>query len=46
VVFFAVSIPVAFVSTSYAVGVWLLGIPVGAIANRWKPEGADELLLS
>lgn len=45
VLFFAVSIPVAFVGTGYAVGVWLLGIPVGALANRWKPEGADELLL-
>ena len=24
---------------------WFLGIPLAAIAERWKPEGADELLL-
>jgi uncharacterized membrane protein len=46
VVFFLLSIPVAFVSTTFAVGVWLLIAPAGALANRWKPGGADELLLS
>lgn len=46
VLFFCISIPFAFISTSLAVGIWFLGIPFGAIANRWKPEGADELLLS
>ena len=28
-----------------AVCCWFLGIPLAAIAERWKPEGADELLL-
>ncbi len=44
VVFFLASIPVAFLDTSVAVCVWLLGLPFQLIANRWKPEGADELL--
>jgi TMEM175 potassium channel family protein len=46
VLFFAISIPIAFVSTTLAVCTWFLGIPLAAIAERWKPEGADELLLS
>jgi uncharacterized membrane protein len=46
VVFFLLSIPVAFVSTTLAVCFWFLGIPLAAVAGRWKPEGADELLLS
>jgi uncharacterized membrane protein len=45
VLFFAISIPIAFVSTTLAVCTWFLGIPLAAIAERWKPEGADELLL-
>jgi uncharacterized membrane protein len=45
VVFFGLSIPVAFASTTVAVVVWFLGIPLAAVAQRWKPEGADELLL-
>jgi uncharacterized membrane protein len=45
VLFFLLSIPVAFVSTTLAVCCWFLGIPLAAIADRWKPEGADELLL-
>jgi uncharacterized membrane protein len=45
VVFFLASIPVAFVSTPLAVCVWFLGIPLHAITERWKPEGADELLI-
>jgi uncharacterized membrane protein len=45
VLFFAISIPVAFVSTTLAVCTWFLGIPLAAVADRWKPEGADELLL-
>jgi hypothetical protein len=24
---------------------WFLGVPFAAIAERWKPEGADEMLL-
>jgi uncharacterized membrane protein len=45
VLFFLLSIPVAFVSTTLAAGMWFLGIPFAAIAQRWKPERADELLL-
>jgi uncharacterized membrane protein len=45
VFFFAISIPVAFLSTTLAVCIWFLGIPLAAVAERWKPEGADELLL-
>jgi TMEM175 potassium channel family protein len=45
VVFFLLSIPVAFVSTTVAACCWFLGIPFAAIAERWKPEGADELLM-
>jgi TMEM175 potassium channel family protein len=45
VVFFALSIPVAFISTTLAVCCWFLGIPFAAIAERWKPEGTDELLM-
>ena len=44
VVFFLLSIPVAFISTPLAACMWFLGIPLAAIADRWKPEGADELL--
>jgi uncharacterized membrane protein len=45
VLFFAVSIPFAFISTTLAIVIWFLGIPLGAVSDRWKPEGADELLL-
>jgi uncharacterized membrane protein len=45
VLFFGISIPVAFFSTGLAACCWFLGIPLAAIAQRWKPEGADELLL-
>jgi uncharacterized membrane protein len=41
VVFFFVSVPVAFASTVLAVIVWFAGIPFQAIANRWKPPDAD-----
>jgi uncharacterized membrane protein len=44
VIFFLLSIPVAFIDTSLAVCVWFLGIPFQAFANRWKPDDADELL--
>jgi uncharacterized membrane protein len=43
--FFAISIPFAFLSTTIAVVIWFLGVPFGAVADRWKPEGADEMLL-
>jgi uncharacterized membrane protein len=45
VVFFLLSIPVAFISTTVAACMWFLGIPLAAIATRWKPDGADEILL-
>ena len=44
VLFFILSIPVAFISTTLAVAMWFLAVPFGIIANRWKPEGTDELL--
>lgn len=44
VVFFLVSIPFAFVSTTLAVCIWFLTAPFGALAERWAPEGTDELL--
>ncbi len=44
VLFFLISIPVAFISTTLAVAMWFLGLPFGIVAERWKPEGADELL--
>lgn len=43
--FFAISVPIAFLSTTLAVCTWFLGIPLAAFSERWKPEGADELLL-
>jgi uncharacterized membrane protein len=46
VLFFGLSIPVAFASTSLAVAMWFLAIPLGVIAERRKPEGADEWLLN
>jgi TMEM175 potassium channel family protein len=45
VLFFLLSIPVAFVSTTLAVCMWFLVIPFSVIAERWKPAGTDELLL-
>ena len=44
VLFFLASIPVAFASTAAAAWMWLLGIPMAVLAQRWKPEGADEQL--
>jgi uncharacterized membrane protein len=47
VIFFIASIPVAFLNTAVAVATWFLAIPFGVVAaRRWKPEGADELLLT
>ena len=45
VAFFVLSIPVAFLSTTVAACMWFLLIPFAAIAERWKPEGADRLLM-
>lgn len=43
VLFFLISIPLAFVHTGLAVASWYLVIPFDAFLNtRFKPEGADE----
>jgi uncharacterized membrane protein len=44
VLFFLLSIPLAFISTTLAVFAWFGTIPFQAIASRWKPERADEFL--
>jgi uncharacterized membrane protein len=41
VVLFALSLPVAFISTGLAVLVWALSIPVQMVLNRRRPEGAE-----
>jgi uncharacterized membrane protein len=40
VLFFGLSIPIAFVSTGLAVAVWFAAIPFGVLANRRAPDGA------
>lgn len=45
VVFFVLSIPVAFASVQAAVAIWLLGFPAGLLGHRFKPADADEYLL-
>jgi uncharacterized membrane protein len=42
VILFAISIPVAFIGSEWAVAVWLLNAPVGIYADRHAPEGLDE----
>ncbi len=44
VAFFAISIPIAFVSTTLAVLTWFLSAPFGAWLNRRAPEGVESLL--
>ncbi len=46
VIFFLLSIPLAYVSTTLAVLLWFGGIPFGIIARRWKPANADDFLTS
>jgi uncharacterized membrane protein len=41
---FLVSIPVAYVDTTVAACIWILGMPIGVWGNRHKPEGTDEYL--
>ena len=41
VIFFLVSVPVAFLSTELAVACWFLGIPFAMLSERWKPPQAD-----
>jgi uncharacterized membrane protein len=42
VIFFILSIPVAFLNTAVAVATWFLAAPFALIASRWKPAAADE----
>ena len=42
VALFAISIPVAFIGSGWAVGVWLLNAPAGIYADRNAPKGFDE----
>jgi uncharacterized membrane protein len=44
VLFFLLSVPVAFLSTGVAATIWFMSIPFGALLNRRKPPGADEVL--
>ena len=44
VFFFAISIPIAFVSTTIAVLTWFLTIPLGAWLERRAPDGVESLL--
>jgi len=44
VFFFAISIPIAFLSTSLAVATWFITVPLGALMQRRAPEGAESLL--
>jgi uncharacterized membrane protein len=44
VLFFAISIPIAFVSTTVAAASWFLVIPAGVWIERRAPEGTQELL--
>jgi uncharacterized membrane protein len=41
VVFFLISVPVAFANTTVAVCMWFLGVPFGIAANRRKPADSD-----
>lgn len=40
--FFALSIPLAFLNTTVAVASWFLFVPAARIAERWKPELAND----
>jgi uncharacterized membrane protein len=42
VALFAISIPVAFIGSGWAVAVWFLNGPAGLYADRHAPEGFDE----
>ena len=44
VVFFLLSVPLAFVDTGIAVASWFLTIPFAFLADRFKPDRADQLL--
>jgi uncharacterized membrane protein len=43
VLFFGISIPVAFLTTTtIAVCIWFLGLPLGILAGRFEPEGTED----
>ncbi len=42
VVFFMLSVPIAFASTTVAVILWFGAIPFNVVLNRWKPAAADK----
>jgi uncharacterized membrane protein len=44
VLFFVLSIPFAFLSTTLAVAMWFLAVPFGLAINRRAPEGTRNLL--
>ncbi len=44
VALFALSIPIAYVSTTLAACSWLLAFPAIAFGKRWKPVGAEEFV--
>jgi uncharacterized membrane protein len=41
VVFFLLSIPLAFVDTTVAVVFWLVAVPFAIFSRRWEPEDAQ-----
>jgi uncharacterized membrane protein len=41
VIFFVISVPIAFASTVAAVVVWFGAIPFQVISSRWRPPDAD-----
>jgi TMEM175 potassium channel family protein len=41
VLFFLLSVPVAFISTGAAVAFWFLSMPFGRLTDRWKPAEVD-----
>ena len=45
VIFFMISVPVAFLSTTVAVACWFAVIPLQGVSSRWKPKRADEFML-
>jgi uncharacterized membrane protein len=45
IAFFIASMPIAFLSTTFAAITWFLVVPWAIFVQRWKPEGADELTL-
>jgi uncharacterized membrane protein len=46
VVFFLLSVPVAFLDTGWAVACWVLGIPFAVFSQRWRPEAAERYYAS